>query len=128
MEQANETLKELYTGIFGYMVIVGLIGTLVISDKKTFVFGFVLGILLSAMLIYHMFQCINKSLDMMPKQASAYTKSRSILRAIIMGLAVALSVLLPDIFHVLGMVLGLMAIKASAYLQPFIHKYIYKRI
>lgn len=128
MKKMNETLKDLIIGIVLCMVVVCIIGALVTDNKLSFIFGELLGSIIAIMLAIHLNASISRALDMNEEGAAKYTKKMAILRLIIMGCAVVVALTFPEIFNLIGTLLGILGLKISAYLQPLTNRFITKKI
>lgn len=128
MKNMNETLKDLIIGIILTMLIVCIIGALVTNNKLAFILGDVLGSVIAILIAIHLNATIAKALDMNEEGAAKYTKKMSILRIIIMGCAVVVALTLPEVFNLIGTLLGILGLKISAYLQPLTNRFITKKI
>lgn len=128
MMDMNDTLKELIIGIF---ITTGLLllGTyLFIDNNGTVINGIIFGSLVAVMIVSHMFRTIGKSINLDSDDAIKYTQKVAIIRAIVMVLAIGIAMTFPKIFHVVGVFLGMMGLKVSAYFQPTTKKYITNKI
>lgn len=126
LKEAKETLKELIIGILLYAVIL-CIGILVLfQGKYSIVFGIGLGAAGAVIVAVHMFWSLNKSLDLGENGAVKRERFMVILRMVIMGLVASAGIIFPQWFHILGIFVGLLGLKVSAYLQPVLHNYILK--
>lgn len=128
MKNMNETLKDLIIGIVLSMIVVCIIGALVSNNKVAFILGDILGSIIAILLSIHLNATIARALDMNEEGAAKYTKKMSILRLIIMGCAVVVALTLPEVFNLIGTLLGILGLKISAYLQPLTNRYITKKI
>ena len=128
MKNMNETLKDLIIGIVLFMLIVCIIGALVWNNKLSFILGDILGSFIAVLIAIHMNATIAKALHMNEEGAAKYTKKMSILRLIIMSCAVVVALTLPEVFNLIGTLLGILGLKVSAYLQPLTNRYITKKI
>lgn len=64
---------------------------------------------------------------MAPESAVSYTRRMALLRIGLMGIPIILALLVPAYLHVLGVFLGLLGLKAGAFLQPGILKLLQRR-
>lgn len=128
MKNMNETLKDLIIGIVLSMIVVCTIGALVLNNKVAFILGDILGSVIAILLAIHLNATIARALDMNEEGAAKYTKKMSILRLIIMGCAVVVALTLPEVFNLIGTLLGILGLKISAYLQPLTNRFITKKI
>lgn len=128
MQQARRTLWGLIGGVIFSGCILGCLGTWLFEDSRLqFALGTVLGTLTACGIAVHMYVTIDKALDMAPEAAVNYSRWMAIVRIGLMGIPVVVALLLPSYLHVLGVFLGLLGLKAGAYLQWGILKLIEKK-
>lgn len=122
MKEARETLRELQTGIILFAILAAAGGIWFVSDPLAYGLGVFFGAAVAFGLSIHMFHTLEIGLELEEKSATGYIRRNAVLRILIMGAAVAVACLFPAYFNVIGVVLGLLGLKAAAYLQPVIHK------
>ena len=128
MQQAKDTLYSLILGTVASGVFFGVLGILFFSGARAaFALGVCLGMVTACSIAVHLYKTIDRALDMAAESAVSYTRRMALLRMGLMGIPVILALLLPDFFHVLGVLLGLLGLKMGAFLQPGILKLIQKR-
>lgn len=127
-KRLSKTCLELLLGIVVIMTPISIIGvTLCIAFKShwlSFLLGVLLGSVFAGTLACHMDVTIQKAIKLKPDQAEKYTKRCTFFRFIIMAVVLFIALTFPKFFDLLGVLLGMMALKFSAYLQPLISKYI----
>lgn len=124
IKKISETLKELLIGILFYGIIVEVIGICFIKDKMYFTIGLWLGVFLALAAAVHMWWGLDKAMDM-GNGASKYALSQNMIRYGVIVVAFgALCVL--DVGNPIAAFVGIMGLKAGAYLQPFTHKIMIK--
>lgn len=128
MKKMNETLVDLIIGIVFCTVVISIIGLLITNNKLSFILGELLGSGIAIMLSFHLNASISRALDMNEEGAAKYTKKMAVLRLIIMGCAVVVALTFPEVFSVIGTLLGILGLKISAYLQPLTNRFITKKI
>ena len=126
MDELKQTLRELYIGVGVCTVLFAVVGCIFASNWLSWLFGTLLGGAAAAVLAGHMARCVGQAADMEEKAAVNYTKRSALLRMIVMILAVLAAVLLPNVFHILGVAAGVLSLKFAAYLQPLVHKLSFK--
>jgi DNA integrity scanning protein DisA with diadenylate cyclase activity len=125
LKKINETLFDLLIGIIMYGLLLLLLSFILPSgNKMTYLLGSILGIVVSIFLSFHLYRSIDKSLYMNEKRAINYSRSMTIFRLLIMFVALILTLYLPTIFNTISVLLGIMSLKISAYLQPVTHRYV----
>ena len=122
----NETLLELLIGILLWGVIWQAAGTWFVSDKVGCSLGLWLGVVTAGLCAVHMYHSLDRALDFSEKDAQKYVMSRNMMRyGLIM--AVLLVLMITEAGNPLCCFLGVMGLKAAAYLQPLLHKVFKKR-
>lgn len=128
IDEAKHTFWDLIIGIGIYTVVIGIPGTVISADRAAFLAGLLYGALLSAGLALHMYRSLDKTLDFEPSEAEKRGRAMAMARMGIMAVAVGAAILLSSVLSMVGVILGMMALKLSAYLQPFIRNYITTKI
>ena len=125
----DETLKELLTGISLFEILAVLVGIWFVDSPVKYVLGVLAGAVLAILAAIHMYWSIRKNLEVNMDNASAanaYSVKSSMVRYGVI-LIVFLFFCLTDIAYPLAVFLGIMGLKAGAYLQPFTHKYLFRK-
>lgn len=126
----NETLKELLIGITVFNSLAILIGVWFVDSPMRYILGILIGAALACFEAIHMYRSIDHNLEINmadENAANAYSVKNSMLRYAVI-LIVFTAICLTDIAYPLAVFLGIMGLKAGAYLQPFIHKFLlYKK-
>lgn len=117
----NQTLLELLVGIAIYGVFGVILIILFIPDKAFSIAGFAIGDITSAAMIIHMSVELEKSLYMGEEGALKHTRKTTGLRMIVVA-AVLIAVAWFRLGDIISSLVGIMALKVSAYIQPFTHK------
>lgn len=128
IKNKNETLRDLIVGVCIISIIFALIGAIFVQNKLSFVLGVLLGGVIAFFLAIHLNYTIGVALDYEPEQAVKYTRFMSFVRLLVMIGAVALALSFPKVFHTVGVLLGMLSLKISAYCRPLIYKYITNNI
>ena len=125
----DETLKELLTGISLFEILAVLAGIWFVDSSVKYILGVFAGAALALLSAIHMYWSIRKNLEVNMDNASAanaYSVKSSMIRYGVI-LIVFLFFCLTDIAYPLAVFLGIMGLKAGAYLQPFTHKYLFRK-
>ena len=128
-EKMDETLKELLVGILLFEIIAILIGVWFVEAPLKYVLGVLAGMILAMFSAIHMQWSISRNLEYNmgdENGANAYSVKNSMIRYAVI-LIVFLIFCLTDVAYPLAVFLGIMGLKAGAYLQPFTHKYLFRR-
>lgn len=120
VEKINETVFELWTGILIWGAVCQIIPVWFVSDKIGYSLGLWTGILLAGASAYHMWWALDRGLDD-EGSAQGYIRKQGLIRYAVI-LAVFAVLMLTDAANPLSAFLGIMGLKAGAYLQPFLHK------
>ena len=124
----SQTCKQLTVGVIVIDTIIMIIGGVIAGLTSGVWLQFVLGVLLggsfSVVLARHMDSSIDNALDMEEERATKYLRNRTIIRYVLMLLVLVLTLTVPQVFNVIGVLLGILALKFSAYAQPLTSKYI----
>lgn len=122
MREEKQTFIEMEIGIAFSTFIIAVVGAFLASNRSSYVVGTLLGGCFAAFVLFLMYRSIEKAIIMGEEMAQKYTVKTAIIRLIIMCIALMTGILLPGIVNVVGVLLGLFSLKASAYLQPLVHK------
>ena len=125
----DETLKELLAGISLFEILAVLAAIWFVDSPVKYVLGVLAGAVLAILAAIHMYWSIRKNLEVNMDNASAanaYSVKSSMIRYGVI-LIVFLFFCLTDIAYPLAVFLGIMGLKAGAYLQPFTHKYLFRK-
>lgn len=122
----NETLAELLTGILFWGIFWQLAGVWFVHDKVSCSVGLWCGVLTAGACAVHMYRSLDRAFDLAEKDAQKYVVSRSMMRYGFIIL-VLLLLIATGVGNPLCCFLGVMGLKAAAYLQPLLHKVLEKR-
>lgn len=129
-QDANATVKQLRIGILIIcaliMVFGGIISYCISSKWISFVLGVLLGGVIAEILATHMAHTIANALLQDSDGATKYMRKMAVLRSLMMGATIFLALTFSNIFNLIGVLLGILALKFSAYAQPLTSKYIIK--
>ena len=124
----DETLKELLVGILLFELLAFGIVVWFVKSPVRFFIGLWAGAIVAGFAAVHMHWSIRKNLDSnagRESAANAYSVKSSMIRyAAILVVFAAFCV--TDVAYPLAVFLGIMGLKAGAYLQPFTHKYLFR--
>lgn len=122
----NETLAELMIGIFLWGVFWQAAGVWFVPDKVSCSIGLWSGVLTAELCALHMYRSLDRALEFSEKDAQKYMMSRSMMRYGLI-IVVLLLLMITEAGNPLCAFLGVMGLKAAAYLQPLLHKAIKRR-
>lgn len=123
--QNNETLLEMWVGavLFGVLCQVSIVWFL--KDKLGYSIGLWLGIVAALLTILHLSISLDKALDLGEGGAKKHMVTQNLVRYFVLIIFLVL-LMITDFANPLAAFLGLMGVKAGAYLQPFLHRAIGK--
>lgn len=113
----NRTLFELEIGILIFGVICQIFVVLV-DDKVGYSIGLWIGSLTAAISAFHMWYTIDRGLDLDEKGAIGYLGRQNVIRYVVIVLVLVI-VAVSRVGNPLSAFLGIMGLKAAAYMQPF---------
>lgn len=117
----NEMGKELLIGNFVYYIVGQIIVLFTVRSKLYVSLGFTLGFLISVFMIIHMTIALEQAMCFNEKGADRHIRKTTAVRMLI-SLAALILIGITDIGNIVAALFGIMALKVSAYLQPFTHK------
>lgn len=127
MNSWKRTLLELLTGIVLSGVVFEIAGLLFVKDKLAHSIGMLLGILIALAMATHMAFSLNSALDWEEEQAKRAIWKSYLLRYTSVAICIGLIAYF-EIGNVISCFFGIMSLKAAAYLQPYLHRFINKYI
>lgn len=126
MNDGKKTFQELLIGIAVFAILFFIPGLFMKVDKLAYYLGLGLGILVAVLMTISMYTTIEKSLYMDEKSAVNYTKRSAIFRLLLIIVVLVAAVFINSV-NIFTVVLGVLSLKLSAYLQPLTHKLISKK-
>lgn len=125
-KKINETLAELMIGIFLWGVFWQAAGVWFVQDKVSCSVGLWSGVLTAELCALHIYRSLDRALEFSEKDAQKYMMSRSMMRYGLI-IVVLLILMITEVGNPLCAFLGVMGLKAAAYLQPLLHKVMKRR-
>lgn len=117
----NATGIELVVGDVIYYII-GQILILIFAEKRMYIsLGFALGVIISLLMTIHMTIAIEQAMCFKETRADVHIKKTTAIRMILCFIALII-IGVTGIGDIVATLFGVMALKVSAYLQPFTHK------
>ena len=116
----NMILIEMWTGsvLFGVLCQISIVWF--VKDKAGFSIGLWLGVLAALLTILHLSISLDKALDLGEAGAKKHMVIQNLVRYFVLIVFLSL-LMITDFANPLAAFLGLMGVKAGAYLQPFVH-------
>lgn len=124
----DDTLKELLIGILVFGVLAQLGGMFFVKSMSAYSIGLWIGVLLALACAYHMWWSLNKNLSLNADNEGAartFAIKHNLLRYAVI-LIVFAGVCISDFAYPLAAFLGIMSLKAGAYLQPLVSRFLNK--
>lgn len=119
-------LKEMIGIILIYGGIVQLAGMWFVKDPGRFTSGLWIGIALAIFMVWHMYRSLNITLELDEKGAVSHARKCWAFRVLVV-FASALIVWYFDFGNLVLVFIGIMGLKAAAYLQPLFHRLMIKK-
>lgn len=120
LKKINETVRELWLGILIWGLLCQFVPVWFVDDRWGYSLGLWIGIVLAWASAYHMWWALDRGLDD-EGSAQNYIRKLSLLRYGVI-LAVFGVLMLTGSANPLAAFLGIMGLKAGAFMQPFLHK------
>lgn len=123
----NETVLDLFIGIFIYCVITQIIGLFIANDKLVYTIALWIGGIASGGWAVHMYLTLDTALDLAQDEAIKYMRKRSVIRILVI-LLIGIAGMLYSWTAFVGVLVGFFSLKLAAYAQPITNSYITKKI
>lgn len=127
LNELNETLLDLLIGTILFDVVMGILGIIITKFNLFYLIGIAAGTAEAVIFSFLMLYFIDGALDMEPKSANSYILKGTMIRYFITIITGIIAINL-HIYCFIGVVLALLGIKVSAFMQPFVNLYITKRM
>ena len=122
MQEEKRTLYELVIGIV-VCIFVFLFGTLLTENPLAYILGLVIGGLIAGFMSIHMYRALQQAMLYDEEAATKKVQKGTILRILLMMTGLVAALIFPQWISVIGVALGVLSLKFSAYLQPLTHKF-----
>lgn len=119
---SRELLRQLYIGIGITVLLFALVGAIFMRPIWLYEAALFVGGVCSCFLLYHTYDCLDRALDMQAKSARAFITLRVLFRLVLRAGLLILGILI-DWSAFVGVAIGLMSMKISAFINPIIKKY-----
>ncbi|MBP5249490.1 MAG: hypothetical protein J6Z46_05740 [Lachnospiraceae bacterium] len=131
-DKGRRTLFELMAGIV-LLDLIALIGNIFIKNGNAFVknrlaytLGIILGMTVALLMALHMYKTLEKAILCDKERAKSKTRLAAFLRMLMMVASLAAAALFPDYISIIALMIGILAMKASALMQPLTDKFVLK--
>lgn len=121
MNQGRRTYYEMIIGIILQAIVYSVLGMIASGQFLLFPVSVAAGTVVSILLLRHMYRTIDNVLDMDSDTAKKYGRRQAVVRIALMGLVLCIAFYYMEYINPWGVLLGVISLKFSAYLQPVIH-------
>ena len=121
MQETKHTLYELIAGIV-LCLLLFLLGNIFVSNRTAYTVGLLIGGVIAGVMSTHMYRSLEQAMLYDEETAAKKVQKSTILRFFLMLVALLAALLLPQWISIIGVALGILSLKFSAYLQPLTHK------
>ena len=122
----NQALPELLLGILLYGIVIQVTGVWFAQDRLRYSSGLWIGIVKAMAMAYHIARIIAETIDCMDAhKARVQITAKGIMRYAAVVVVFSITMYF-DLGNLVTLFLGVMGLKISAYLQPFLHKVLNK--
>jgi len=123
MQETKQTLYELIGGII-LCFLLFLFGNIFVPNRIAYTLGLLIGCLIAAVMSGHMYHALFQAMLYDEETAAKKVQKGTLLRLLLMMAGLVTALLLPEWISIIGVALGVLSLKFSAYLQPLTHKVI----
>lgn len=123
--ESRKVLKELYIGIGIHVVVFMIIGSIFMRPVWIYIPALIVGGLGACFQAYGIYDTLDRALELSSKGAKSFATTRSIFR-LIMCMAIMIGGILIHWTAFVGVTVGLLGLKISAFMNPFVKKLIIK--
>lgn len=122
----NKALPDLLLGILIYGIIIQITGVWFVQDRLRYSSGLWIGILTAMAMAYHIARTIAETIDSMDAhKVRVQITAKGIMRYAAVAAVFSITMYY-DLGNLVTLFAGVMGLKISAYLQPFLHKVLNK--
>lgn len=122
----NQALPELLLGILLYGIVIQVTGVWFAQDRLRYSSGLWIGIVTAMAMAYHIARIIAETIDCMDAhKARVQITAKGIMRYAVVVVVFSITMYF-DLGNLVTLFIGVMGLKISAYLQPFLHKVLNK--
>lgn len=120
-KEIKNTMTYLLAGIGVLAALFLVAGLLIVSDKPAWCMGILIGTLGAVIMAVHLSVTLQNQMDMDTKSGNKYMVKNTMLRFIFMAVLIFISLKVSGI-SLTGLLLGILTLKISALVQPYINK------
>ena len=123
MQETKQTLHELIIGVVLFFLLF-LIGNIFVENRTAYTLGLLIGCIIAGIMSGHMYHALQQAMLYDAETAAKKVQKGTILRFLFMIVGLAFALIFPKWISIIGVALGVLSLKFSAYLQPLTHKVI----
>ena len=123
MQNTKHTLYELLAGIVFFFLLF-LLGNIFASNRTAYTLGLLMGCIIAGIMSMHMYHALEQAMLYDEETAAKKVQKGTMLRFLLMIAGLVAALVFPEWISVIGVALGVLSLKFSAYLQPLTHKVI----
>ena len=117
----NETLIELLVGILFFGAMIQVVCIFALKEFLYHAIGLWTGIVVACFVAIHLQRSIEDSLDLGIEDAQKHARNAYVIRTVVTLVVIGM-VICFKLGNPITLVIGIFPLKASAYLQPYVHK------
>lgn len=122
IKKEHATVIEMIAGILGYEMLAQVILLFIGGNRGSNSIGLWIGGIIAIGMLLHMKRSIEDAIDMGDEEgATKYSRKMYAVRTIIVLLIVG-ALLMFHIGNIIATIIGIMGLKVSAYIQPYMHR------
>jgi hypothetical protein len=121
MNQGRRTYYEMMIGIILQTIVYSVLGMIASGQFFIFPVSVIAGSVVAIGLLRHMYRTIDTVLDLDSDTAKKYGRRQAVVRMVLMGMALCIAFYYMEYINPWGVLLGVLSLKFSAYLQPVVH-------
>lgn len=118
---ARRVLMQLYIGIGMYFVVFGVLGIIFMRPIWLFIVSLFVGCVAACFIAYNMYDVLDRALELETGKAKSFVTVRSMIRLAVCLVLMAAGIMI-DWVSFVGVTVGLLGLKVSAFLNPMIRK------
>lgn len=118
---ARRVLMQLYIGIGMYFVVFGVLGVIFMRPIWLFIVSLFVGCVAACFIAYNMYDVLDRALELETGKAKSFVTVRSMIRLAVCLVLMAAGIMI-DWVSFVGVTVGLLGLKVSAFLNPMIRK------
>ena len=120
LKEKNRTMLEMYEGLLFWGIVCQLVGMLFVEKQFLYAVALWFGIVLASVSILHMYQTLDRALDL-GEAATKIIFKGYVIRYVALILILAI-IMVTGVFNPLIVFLAYMGMKVTALIQPITHK------